>query len=160
MYPIYGNNNQMYLQDLQNMKDRIEQQMRQISQYNNSQPTNQPSINQTFQLAPNQTNNDLEGRYANNIDEVKNTLVMKTGVFVNKDYTTLWIKDVTGDIRTFNITEVIELDEKDKQILALQKQIEELKGSVVNAKSDNDNVNGTTSSKKSARVSNVKSNDA
>lgn len=156
-YPNYNNSNQLYINDLQNMRDRIDNQMRQI-QMNNMQP--QPTaINQTFQLAPNNNSNEIEGKFVNNIDEVKNTLVMKTGIFTNKDYSTIWVKDITGNIRTFNTTEVIELDEKDKQILALQKQIEELKGSVINAKSDNFNVNESTTSKKSARVSSVKSND-
>ena len=31
-----------------------------------------PQINQSFQLAPNPTNNELESKYVNNIDEVKN----------------------------------------------------------------------------------------
>ena len=158
MYPVYGNPNQFYLQDLQNMRDKIDNQMRQLNQ-NAMQPNNPPAINQTFQLAPNQTNQDLEAKYATNIDEVKNTLVMKTGIFTNKDFSTIWIKDITGNIRTFSTQEVIELDEKDKKILELEKQIENMKGMMLNAKSDNVDVNESTTSKKSARVSNGKSND-
>lgn len=159
-YPNYqvnpfGYNN--YYQDLQNMRDRIDNQMRQM------QPPQMPqqptAINQTFQLAPNQGSNELESRYANSEDEVKNTLVMKTGLFINKDFTTLWIKDVTGNIRTFSLSEVIQLDEKDKQILALQKQIEDMKGTINNAKSDYVDVNESTTVKKSSRVQHDKSND-
>lgn len=159
-YPNYqmnpfGYNN--YYQDLQNMRDRIDNQMRQM------QPPQMPqqptAINQTFQLAPNQASNELESRYANNEDEVKNTLVMKTGLFINKDFTTLWIKDVTGNIRTFSLSEVIQLDEKDKQILALQKQIEDMKGMMNNAKSDYVDANESTTVKKSSRVQHDKSND-
>lgn len=146
MYPVYGNPNQFYLQDLQNMRDKIDNQMRQLNQ-NAMQPNNPPAINQTFQLAPNQTNQDLEAKYATNIDEVKNTLVMKTGIFTNKDFSTIWIKDITGNIRTFSTQEVIELDEKDKKILELEKQIENMKGMMLNAKSDNVNVNESTTSK-------------
>lgn len=149
-YPNY--NNQMYMNDLQQMRDRIDNQMRQMQQ-NSMQPQQPTAINQTFQLAPNNNVNELESKFVKDIDEVKNTLVMKTGIFTNKDYSTIWIKDVTGNIRTFNTQEVIELDEKDKQIIALQKQIEELKGSVLNAKSDNVNVNESVTSKKSSRVS-------
>ena len=155
MYPVYGNPNQFYLQDLQNMRDKIDNQMRQLNQ-NAMQPNNPPAINQTFQLAPNQTNQDLEAKYATNIDEVKNTLVMKTGIFTNKDFSTIWIKDITGNIRTFSTQEVIELDEKDKKILELEKQIENMKGMMLNAKSDNVDVNESTTSKKSARDSNGK----
>lgn len=134
-YPYYPNN-QIYMQnmqDLQNMRDKIDRQMQQMQQMNQNQMQQQPQIpqvNQTFQLAPNPTNNELESKYANNIDEVKNTFVMKTGVFLNKDFTTLWIKDVTGNIRTFRTEEVIDLDPKDKEILMLKKQIEEMKGMI------------------------------
>ena len=159
-YPNYqmntfGYNN--YYQDLQNMRDRIDNQMRQM------QPPQMPqqptAINQTFQLAPNQGSNELESRYATNEDEVKNTLVMKTGLFITKDFTTLWIKDITGSIRTFSLSEVIQLDEKDKQILALQKQIEDMKGMMNNAKSDYVDVNESTTVKKSSRVQHDKPND-
>ena len=151
MYPVYGNPNQFYLQDLQNMRDKIDNQMRQLNQ-NAMQSNNPPAINQTFQLAPNQTNQDLEAKYATNIDEVKNTLVMKTGIFTNKDFSTIWIKDITGNIRTFSTQEVIELDEKDKKILELEKQIENMKGMMLNAKSDNVDVNESTTSKKSSKT--------
>lgn len=133
-YPYYQNN-QYYMQDLQNMKDRIDRQMQQVQQMNQNpmqQPVQQP-ITQNFQLAPNPSNNELESKYVNNIDEVRNTFVMKTGVFINKDFTSLWIKDVTGNIRTFKTEEIIELDPKDKEILMLKKQIEDMKGMMSNA---------------------------
>lgn len=152
-YPYFGNNSQFYMQDLQNMRDRIDNQMRQIQQNQAQQPIQQP-ITQNFQLAPTQSNSDVEGKYAETIDEVKNTFVIKTGIFVNKDYSTLWIKDVSGNIRTFSTQELIELDPKDKQILELQKQIEDMKGMILNAKSVDVNVDGTTSKKKPTKLSN------
>ena len=133
-YPYYQNN-QFYMQDLQNMKDRIDRQMQQVQQMNQSQMQNQQPvpITQNFQLAPNPNNNELESKYVNNIDEVKNTFVMKTGVFINKDFTSLWIKDVTGNIRTFRTEEIIELDPKDKEIQMLRNEIEKMKGMMSNA---------------------------
>lgn len=133
-YPYYQNN-QYYMQDLQNMKDRIDRQMQQVQQMNQNQIQNQQPvpITQNFQLAPNPNNNELESKYVNNIDEVKNTFVMKTGVFINKDFTSLWIKDVTGNIRTFKTEEVIELDPKDKEIQMLKNEIERMKGMMSNA---------------------------
>ena len=145
-YPYYANS-QYYMQnmqDLQNMREKIDRQMQQMQQLNQNQMQQQQPvpITQNFQLAPNPTNNELESKYANNIDEVKNTFVMKTGVFLNKDFTTLWIKDVTGNIRTFRTEEVIDLDPKDKEILMLKKQIEEMKGMInYDNKSDVDNSN-------------------
>lgn len=133
-YPYYQNN-QFYMQDLQNMKDRIDRQMQQVQQMNQNQIQNQQPvpITQNFQLAPNPNNNELESKYVNNIDEVKNTFVMKTGIFINKDFTSLWIKDVTGNIRTFKTEEVIELDPKDKEIQMLRNEIERMKGMMSNA---------------------------
>jgi hypothetical protein len=134
------------MNDLQNMRDRIDNQMRQLSQY---QPT---PITQNFQITP--STSDLEGKYAENIDEVKNTFVTKTGVFINKDTSTLWIKDVSGNIRTFKTEEVVELDEKDKQINQLKEELERMKGELENAKSIISNTNESITSKKSTKLSN------
>lgn len=165
-YPYYPNN-QIYMQnmqDLQNMKDRIDRQMQQVQQMNQNQMQQQPQIpqvNQTFQLAPNPTNNELESKYANNIDEVKNTFVMKTGVFINKDFTSLWIKDVTGNIRTFRTEEIIELDPKDKEIQMLKNEIERMKGMINNATQyDNTNIDEPIEDEKPKRVSNNKRTNA
>lgn len=150
------NNNPFYMQNLQDMRDRIDNQMRQIQQQQNQFQQQQPApITQNFQLAPTQANSEIEGKYAENIDEVKNTFVIKTGVFVNKDFTTMWVKDVSGNIKTYKTEEVVELDAKDKKIIELQKQIEKLKGGVANGvQSDIADANGTTTKQKSKRVSN------
>ena len=161
-YPIYGTNSQFYMQDLQNMRDRIDNQMKQMQQIQqqNQQPQI-PQVNQTFQLAPNSTNNELESKYVNSIDEVRNTFVMKTGVFVNKDFSILWIKDVSGNIRTFKTEEVVEMDDKDKEIYALKKQIEEMKGMILNANEPvNADVDEPITKPKSSRISTNKSGNA
>lgn len=151
MYPF----NPMYIQELQNMRDRIDKQMMQIQQ----PIQQQPQIQQTFQLASN-SQTELDSRYATNIDEVKNTLAMKTTLFVNKDMSTLWVKDVTGAVKTYTIEEVIEIDPKDREILELKRQLTELKEEVSNAKSNvkYDVVNATK--QKPASVQPNKSNDA
>ena len=152
----YYPNNQYYMQDLQNMKDRIDSQMRQLQ---NQQPIQQPQIHQNFQLAPQNNNNELESKYADSFEEVKNTFVIKTGIFTKKDFSTIWVKDVSGNIRTFRTEEVVELDEKDREILDLQRQLNELRGEIENAKSVNTDVIRTVESKKSTRTSsNSKSN--
>ena len=128
-YPMY-NNSQMYLQDLQNMRDRIDAQMRQFQQPAMQQT---PAINQTFQLSnPPNADNDFDGKYATNLDEVKNTLALKNTFFVNKEMNTLWFKDVSGNIKTYTLSEVIELDAKDQEILELKKEIENMKGMIAN----------------------------
>lgn len=129
-YPLY--NNQFYMQELQNMRDKIDSQMRQVQQQNQMQQPI-PQVTQNFQIAPNPVNNELESKYAENIEDVKKTFVMKTGIFINKDYSRLWIKDVSGNIRTFMTEEVVEMDEKDREIYNLKKQIEEMRGMISNA---------------------------
>lgn len=141
-YPYYQNN-QYYMQnmqDLQNMKERIDKQMQQMQQFNQNQVQNQqpiPQINQSFQLAPNPTNNELESKYANNIDEVRNTFVMKTGVFLNKELNTLWIKNTNGDIRTFELNELVEIDPKDREIAILKQELEKMKEMISNESNGN-----------------------
>ena len=138
------------IEDLQNLKT----QMQNPPQMMNNQT---PAINQTFQLSnPQNTSNDFDGIYVNNIDEVKNTLALRNTLFVNKEMSTLWFKDASGNIKTYTLTEIIELDEKDKQIIELQKQIEELKGVVLNAKSNVKYDDGNTSKQKSTDVSSDK----
>ena len=157
-YPMYGNA-QMYMNELQNMRDRIDRQI-QMQQQNQIQQTPQP-ITQNFQIAPTQSNSDLESKFANNIDEVKNTFVMKTGIFITKDYSTIWIKDVSGNIRTFKTEEIIEMDEKDKEILMLKKQINEMKGMIENANEcSNEYVDEQIAETKSTRVQNGKRSNA
>lgn len=159
-YPAYTNNSQFYMQNLQDMRDRIDSQIRNYQQNQTQQPVTQP-ITQNFQLAPNPTNNELEAKYVDNIEAVKNTFVIKTGIFLNKDFSTLWIKDVTGKIRTFATEEIIEMDEKDKEIYQLKKQIEEMKGMIENDnKSDNSNVDDEITKTKSSRISSSKRSNA
>lgn len=147
MYPY---NNQMYQQELQNMRDRIDRQLQQVQQNpNTGLPT---PITQNFQLAPSQSNTNI--KYVNSIDEVKRELVFSDTIFLNKEYNTMWIKNTKGDIRTFNIMEMIQKDEKDIEIENLQAQILELKGMINNAEHANANVDEPTASKKSTNVSN------
>lgn len=156
-YPYYPNN-QYYMQnmqDLQNMKERIDKQMQQMQQFNQNQIQNQQPapITQNFQLAPNPNNNELESKYVNSIDEVKGIFVMKTGVFLNKELNTLWIKNTNGDIRTFELNELVEIDPKDREITMLKQELEKMKEMISNESNGNNTDNdGADESKKSARI--------
>lgn len=138
------------IEDLQNLKSQMQNPM----QMPNSAT---PAINQTFQLANTNNMNDFDGKYANNVDEVKNTLALRNMLFVNKEMNILWLKDVTGNIKSYTLTEIVELDEKDKKIIELEKQIENMKGMILNAKSDNVNVDEPIAKSKSTNVPNDKS---
>lgn len=160
-YPMY-NNSQYYMQNLQDMRDRIDNQIKNYQQSQMQQPITQP-ITQNFQIAPqpNNNNNELESKYVNNIDDVKNTFVIKTGLFVNKDFSTLWVKDATGNIKTYKTEEIIELDDKDREIIELKRQINEMKGMMTNANElHNADVNEPITETKSTRVQPRKSSNA
>lgn len=123
-------NTNFYLQDLQNIKDRIDKQMQAYQQNQNQfMQSQQPQIQQTFQLSnPNQNNsNDFDGKYVENIDEVKNTLVLKNSLFINKDMSKLWFKDTGGNIRIFNLQEEIQVDENIAEINNLKQELSDLK---------------------------------
>ena len=165
-YPYYQNN-QYYMQnmqDLQNMKERIDKQMQQMQQFNQNQIQNQqpiPQINQSFQLAPNPTNNELESKYVNNIDEVKGIFVMKTGVFLNKELNTLWIKNTNGDIRTFELNEVIAQDPKDVEINNLRQELQRMKEMISNESNGNSTIiDEPNESKTTTKLSNRSKSNA
>ena len=116
--------------------DRINAQMNELEKIKaQMQQPMQPNINQTFQLAP--TNRDVI-RYANNIEEVQRDLVMGDTPYFSKDMSVVWIKNTKGEIKTFELVEIIAKDEKDMQIEYLQAQIEELKGMINNESNDED----------------------
>ena len=167
-YPYYPNN-QIYMQnmqDLQNMREKIDNQMRQMQQLNQNQMQQQPTptnLTQNFQLAPNPNSNELESKYVNNIDEVKGIFVMKTGVFLNKELNTLWIKNTNGEIRTFELNEIIPQDPKDIEINNLKKELQRMREMInYDNKSDVDNTDYDESneSKNAKKLSNNKRTNA
>ena len=128
-YPNYGSYgmNPTNGLDYQNVIDRMEEQVKQMKQFQqqrNQYQMQQPqAITQNFQLAPAQSMSDLDGKYANNFEEVKNTLALKNTLFVNKDMNTLWVKNTSGEIKTYALTEIVEVDPKDKEIAELKQQV-------------------------------------
>lgn len=140
----------------QNLNERIDNQIAQLQQMkeqvkNNSQ---QPAINQTFQLAP---TNSHTMRYANTIDDVQRESVYFDTPFFSKDMSVVWVKGAKGDIKTYELTEIVPRDEKDLQIELLQAQINEMKGMINNAKSNDEHADESTESKESSNVSVPKS---
>lgn len=120
----------------QNTYNRIDEQIAQLQsmkeQIKNSQPmpqNQQPSINQTFQLAPN-GNGGI--RYVNSIDDVNKETVFVDTPFFSKDLSVMWLKNATGDIKAYELNEIVQKDEKDLQIEFLMAQVNELKGRLDN----------------------------
>ena len=113
-----------YIQEYQAMKDRIDNNIRQMQmQQQNQMIPQQPQVTQNFQLAPMQNNSELIAKTVSGIDEVKNTFVSQNGIFINKDMDTLWFKNISGDIKTYTLQEVIEIDPKDNEIANLKNEL-------------------------------------
>lgn len=105
--------------------DKIDNQIRELENMRNHlQRPQQPSINQTFQLAPNNQNGL---KFVSGIEDVSKELVFGDSVFFDKDFKNMWFKDVKGNIKTYELNEVIKKDEKDLMIEDLKAQIEKLK---------------------------------
>lgn len=157
--------NQSYNQ--QSMNERIDNQIAQLQQMKEQMKHNtQPAINQTFQLAPQQSGM----KFANSLDDVNKEMVYVDTPFFSKDMSIVWIKNNKNEIKTYELNEIVPKDAKDMQIEYLQAQIEELKGmmkndanvSNANAKQDatdtsaNDGTIGTTIKKsKSSSISKI-----
>ena len=133
----------------QNNLEKINSQISELERL--KQQIQQPApITQNFQLAPTSTI-----RYAKSIEDVQKTNVIGDTPFFSQDMAVLWVKNGLGEVKTYELKEIVEKDEKDLQIEFLQAQIEELKkGMSSKAESNDDDVNESTKSKKSTNVSN------
>lgn len=125
-YANYGQNN-MYEQ---NMYEQIDNQIKQLQQMRDqvkNNVTHTPAINQTFQLAP--TNRETI-KYATSLEEVEKEITIGESPYFSKDMSVVWIKDAKGNIKTYELNEIIPKDSKDLIIENLQMEIEELKGRI------------------------------
>lgn len=146
--PYMQNYNTNYGQ--QSLSERIDTQIAQLNQMKEQLKNNQqPAINQTFQLAPN-SNHTM--RYANTIDDVNKETVYFDTPFFSKDMSVLWLKNAKGDIKSYELNEIIQKDEKDLQIELLQAQINEMKGMIKNARTNDEPVDESVESEKSTDV--------
>lgn len=124
---MYGNNPYIQNYSQQSLNDKIDNEIARLQQMKNHNIT-QPAINQTIQLAP----QNIGIKLVNSIEDVKKEFAIADTPFINIDYSTLWIKNAKGEIRTFNIQEIKPKDEKDLIIEDLQKQLNEMKGKMRN----------------------------
>lgn len=108
------------LQYEQSLKSIIDQANGQLNQLHTS------PITQNFQLSP--INNF---RIINAREDVDKEMVLNDTYFLGKDLNGFWIKNSRGDVRSFELSEIIPKDEKDLLIEKLQKQIEEMRCSNV-----------------------------
>ena len=109
------------INELQKMKEQMQQPVQ--------APSNPTNLTQNFQLAT--PNRDVI-KYAASIDEVQRDMVIGDTPYFSKDMSVVWIKNTKGDIKTYELNEIIPKDEKDLQIEFLMEQINELKGRLDN----------------------------
>lgn len=140
----------------QDRLDRINAQINELekakAQY--QQPMQQP-ITQNFQLAP--TNHDAI-RYADSLEDVQRNVVIGETPYFSRDMSVVWLKNMKGEIKTYELTEIVPKDAKDIQIEMLQEKINQLERkiedeqpntNVIQSKNAinttrNDETNGTT----------------
>lgn len=134
--------NNPYMQQ-QNL-DRINDQIRQLENIRNQMQQPAP-ITQNFQLAPSSSI-----RYAKSIEGVDKSPVMGDTPFFSQDMAILWLKSASGEVKTYELKEIIKKDEKDLKIEFLMAQIEEMKN---NAKSNSTNVDATIKDEESTSIS-------
>ena len=127
--------------------DRINTQMAELEKMKEQlqkpipQPTN---LTQNFQLAA--TRETI--RYANNMEDVQRESVSGDTPYFSKDMSVLWLKNAKGEIKTYELVEIVPKDDKDIKIEYLQAQIEELKKGIKH-ESTNDIDESITSTAKS-----------
>lgn len=118
--------------------DRINAQINELEKLKQQvqQPLQQPTnLTQNFQIAP--TNREVI-KYANSMEEVQRDLVVGDTPYFSKDMSVVWIKNTKGDIKTYELNEIVPKDKKDIQIEYLQAQIEELKKGMTKNESNAD----------------------
>lgn len=119
----------------------LEKMKQQLPQPNGA-PTN---LTQNFQIAPNSTTM----KYADSIEEVQKDIVVGDTPYFSKDMSVLWIKNTKGDVKSYELTEIVQKDEKDLQIEFLQAQIESMKKEMNKNESSSSDDAESTESKKS-----------
>lgn len=115
--------------------DRINNQIAELEKMKTQIPMQQPTnLTQNFQIAP--TNNVI--KHAESMEEVQKNMVIGDTPFFSNDMSIVWIKSTNGEIKSYELKEIIQKDEKDIQIEYLQAQIEELKKEVKKDESNTD----------------------
>lgn len=141
----------------QSLESIIDQATRELNAIQMQQyPAN---LTQNFQIAPTQFGNVI--KIVDSFDDINKEIVLQDTYFASKDFKNFWIKNTKGEIRSFELKEIIEKDQKDILIENLQNQINELKRSMNNGYNKFNGPNGHSENDErfiSEKSSNVQSN--
>ena len=148
---MYNNPFQNYNQQLE--REKLDAQIVKLQQMRDglNQPM-QPSINQTFQLAP-------QGgmKFVNSIEDIKKDIVYVDTPYFSHDLSVMWVKNNKGDIKSFELKEIVQKDQKDVIIDSLQIQLDEMSKKIKeleeNAKSVNEYIDEPIEEQKPTSIS-------
>lgn len=120
--------NNPYNYNQQSNVERINSQIAELEKLKQSLPQNPlpTNLTQNFQLAP--TNQTM--KYANSMEDVKKEIVVSDTPYFSKDLSIVWIKNTKGEVKAYELKEIVQKDEKDLMIENLQLQVNELTKSI------------------------------
>lgn len=93
-------------------------------------------------------------RFANSIEDVNKEIVYGDTPYFSNDLSVLWIKNPKGNVKVFEMKEIVPKDEKDMVIESLQLQVKELKEMIENASANNSNIDESNEGEESSNISN------
>jgi len=114
-------NPQMTKEKLDESITRLQQMRDQLNQ--NMQPTMPTNLTQNFSLSPAP---QTGMKYANSLDEVSKEMVYFDTPFFSKDMSVMWLKNAKGEIKSYELNEIIQKDDKDLKIEYLTAQLQEM----------------------------------
>ena len=136
------NNPYLNTYNQQSSIDRLNEQINNLEKMKAQlqQPIQQPTnLTQNFQLAP--TRDVI--RYAGSMEEVQRDMVIGDTPYFSKDMSVVWVKNTKGEIKTYELNEIVPKDDKDMQIEMLQAQINQLRKEMKNNEQFNTNAIST-----------------
>ena len=152
--------NNPYYQGFNNMNnvDRINAQIEELQKMKNQMQQQPTNLTQNFQLAP---TNQGGMKYANTLEEVNKETVYVDTPYFSKDMSVLWLKKASGETKTYELKELVYQDEKDAQISYLMSKIDNLekemkRKEVEYAKPNNEYVDEQPKDEKSSSISKVR----
>lgn len=120
--------------------DRIDGNINQLQQLKeqltkNNMPQTPTNLTQNFSLSPMPQNSM---KFATSLDEVNKEMVYIDTPFFSKDMSVMWLKNAKGEVKSYELNEIIQKDEKDIKIDYLTAQIEDLQRRLKDEPSDTD----------------------
>lgn len=152
----YLSNNYNQQQNLDRINNQIAEleKMKQQIQQPITAPTN---LTQNFQIAP---NNREVIRYASSMEEVQRDMVIGDTPFFSKDMSVVWIKNAKGDVKTYELNEIVAKDDKDVKIEFLMAEIEQLKKGMKKDEQSDSNITESVKDDEPASVSTISKSKA